>query len=252
MDPLILNSLQTLNPDPIWLEKYLSWIVAAPVPNKKDVRDAHHILPKKIFPEFGKFFLHSWNKRWFSPQDHLIAHYYLYKALPGNRVAAMALWFMIGESGYDVLKKANTDETIQEIAEAYEQVRIAVRQHMLILKTSPEAKEKASKEAKALWTDPEFKERMAAAQRKAWESRSRIWTVEHCKAISDAKRKRDQEAPMSPELRKKQSDAHRGRKKTAEHVANVAASLKKKWEDPEYRDRWQRDDHGRLTVFNKE
>lgn len=42
--------------------------------------EAHHILPKKLFPEYKSFKQHPWNLVRLTYKDHILAHYYFSKA----------------------------------------------------------------------------------------------------------------------------------------------------------------------------
>lgn len=52
-------------------------------PNKKDVGyvyyEAHHILPRAVFPEFASLKLHKWNLVLLTPKEHFICHWLLTK-----------------------------------------------------------------------------------------------------------------------------------------------------------------------------
>ncbi len=290
--------------------QYLNWLEVAPIPEGVQAKESHHILPRKLFPQFKSFLDFPWNRRHFLPGDHLIAHYYFYRAFPHNSVAVFSFWVMVGRHGFDRLK--DHPEVLPEIAAGYEKAREEVRNQISTrnkklnqenperkirqteimkeywsssagierkirqnkireekrakrqeevlrkrqspefrkmcsdrskkAKSSPEAKERASKLAKEQWADPAFRANMSKVQEEVWETRSRERTPAHCQAISRANLGRKQ----SPEERKQRSESNQGKKKSKRHVARVAAALKKKWKDPEFRSRWKRDKEGKI------
>lgn len=69
-----------------WLKRYLKFIEAF----KRDTiykSHNHHILPKKLYPEYENFSDNTWNLAILGYREHLVAHYMLAKALGGN------MWF---------------------------------------------------------------------------------------------------------------------------------------------------------------
>ena len=116
----IKQALQTLRNDPKWLDRYLDHLDTCPTP--KTTYDRHHILPKALFPMFASLKENPWNCAILRPGDHLLAHYYLFKALPSNYLAVYAFKLMVGKG---LLEQVRDNEAlVMEIAEAYEAVRL--------------------------------------------------------------------------------------------------------------------------------
>ena len=121
--PDMLTTFARFNPDIEWLQRYLSHIDSAPHPIQKPI-DAHHILPTSLFPEFASFRLCPWNRRRFSPFDHVVAHYYLCKALPSNPSMRAAFVLMVGRrvEARPILHTGSR-ELLEELAAEYQRVR---------------------------------------------------------------------------------------------------------------------------------
>jgi hypothetical protein len=64
-------------------------------PNQRMER--HHALPKGLFPQFRSLRKYSWNCVEFSHGDHLLAHYFLARALPKSREMQHAFALMAGK-----------------------------------------------------------------------------------------------------------------------------------------------------------
>ena len=57
------------------LEKYIDFCIENNLPKSTDVViENHHILPKKLFPEFADFKKHPWNRARLSLKNHFISH----------------------------------------------------------------------------------------------------------------------------------------------------------------------------------
>lgn len=70
--------------------------------------EAHHILPRSIFPEYENFVKHPWNKVNLSYYDHFIAHYYLAISNNASMIYAFNMLnnFSTGRFSEDVLAQA--------------------------------------------------------------------------------------------------------------------------------------------------
>jgi hypothetical protein len=223
MDHLLTQALRQKQPDQIWLEKYISWIENCLSP-ESGIREAHHILPSKMFPEYRRFSLFPQNRKWFTPRDHLIAHYYLFRMWPEEWSVSLAIYHMINRSKtkIDILSTSIDDSRVQEIANNYHEIRTIAIQKITEMKRTKEAREKVSKESKERWKDPSTREKIRKGIKKWWEAHPHERSPEHCKAISVAKKGKSQ--PRSQ--REKTSRALKGRKRSPEHQEKLAASLR--------------------------
>lgn len=67
-----------------WLRRYFNFLEFSLKTEKEGQIEKHHILPRKVFPEFEK---EKWNLIPLTLREHFIAHYILAKAFGGN------MWF---------------------------------------------------------------------------------------------------------------------------------------------------------------
>lgn len=118
----ITQAFQALNPNLHWLDRYLAHLDNAPEP--AGAGDRHHILPKALFPQFTSLRKHPWNCAFLQPADHLLAHYYLYRALPGNQLIRYAFRLMVGKHYLDLVEQQFDEALVQEVAHEYEKVRL--------------------------------------------------------------------------------------------------------------------------------
>ncbi len=110
-----------LDHNPIWLDRYINFLEEAAEP--KGLFDRHHILPKSLFPAYQSFRLHSWNCIRLCPSDHLVAHYYLYRALPAFREARVAFVLMVGLQFMKLVEENFDESLVRDIAKTYEEAR---------------------------------------------------------------------------------------------------------------------------------
>ena len=107
--------------DPLWLDRYLSFVTG--VLASGELVDRHHILPQAAFPEFASLEDNPWNRVLLAPADHLIAHYYLFRALPGEPSVRQAFRMMMGFRFKELQRSLYSEELLREIAAAYEAAR---------------------------------------------------------------------------------------------------------------------------------
>lgn len=117
----IKQAFQTQRHNAKWLDRYLEFLDAAPEPTT--TFDRHHILPKSVFPKFASLKANPWNCAHLRPGDHVLAHYYLFRALPGDVNIRWAFKMMVGTHYLDLVEQGYDEQVVREIAEAYEQVR---------------------------------------------------------------------------------------------------------------------------------
>lgn len=112
--------------DPAWVRYYLEFIQEDRLLGDRFER--HHVLPRSIFPEFSDLDAHPWNQKDLNPEDHLLAHYYLYRALPLNACAAMAFRMMVGVYNFNRLRHSGfRPSLLQGMCEAYARAKAAGR-----------------------------------------------------------------------------------------------------------------------------
>jgi hypothetical protein len=108
-----------------YLDKYLDWVFSHE-DSTELVVERHHILPRYPFKEYSVFKKNPWNKRVFTPKDHVWAHYFLFRAFPGVRSVVQSFCFMFAE--YENRWQASKDLMISEsgvekISEAYQKAK---------------------------------------------------------------------------------------------------------------------------------
>ena len=112
MNPItILKDKFTVNE--AWLSSYANFLSSAP-----DGSIRHHIIPKKLLPEYTNLDRNPWNSKLLHPGDHLYAHFLLCKALPGNMVARRAFLYMARLSSVP-------EELPQEMRDHYQTAKAA-------------------------------------------------------------------------------------------------------------------------------
>jgi hypothetical protein len=117
--------LTTLKHDPAWLDRYLAFVTHPAHPQGSI--ELHHILPRAVFPEYASFEEFPKNRVALSPSDHFIAHYYLFRAYPGNPSIMMAFRMMVGRYFRPLKQHGYSEEFAREIAAAYEVAKRAGR-----------------------------------------------------------------------------------------------------------------------------
>jgi hypothetical protein len=115
--------LQRLDHNPYWLDRYFEFMAALPYPEKPFQN--HHILPEGMYPEFVSFKRYPWNRLEMKAADHLIAHYYLYRALPGEAIARAAFICMTGMHRMKLIEQNYDENLIREVAEEYQKAQLA-------------------------------------------------------------------------------------------------------------------------------
>lgn len=75
------------------LKRYMEFVIKNAMPkNCGAYCERHHLFPRSLYPQFVKA---KWNIFRLKAEDHLRAHYYLYRALPNNRKAIFSLNMML-------------------------------------------------------------------------------------------------------------------------------------------------------------
>jgi hypothetical protein len=118
--------LTTKHHDIAWVDRYLTFVLPTHPrthPSTSGLIDRHHILPKSAFPDYASLDEHPWNQANLCPADHLIAHYYLFRALPGDPSVRQAFKMMVGFQFKKLQRSLYSEEFLAEIAAAYETAR---------------------------------------------------------------------------------------------------------------------------------
>ena len=113
---------------PEHVDRYLELVLDYPV--VEGYTESHHILPRGIFPTFAKDPQNLVDLR---GRDHLLAHYWLACALPGNPSVANAYLLMTGRDS-SLLRKQGARQhlpvPVESLQRQYEVARVAWSEHM--------------------------------------------------------------------------------------------------------------------------
>lgn len=126
MDTVIKLAFTKTTHDPEWLDRYLRFLEESTEPTQDEYQESHHILPVCLFPEFRSFRENPWNCLDLRGSDHLIAHYFLLKALPEIQALRQAFCFMAGIRLEEEAPNIPSD-LLQEMAEEYEFQKTGLR-----------------------------------------------------------------------------------------------------------------------------
>ena len=75
------------------LKRYMEFVIKNAMPKNCGVYcERHHLFPRSLYPQFEKA---KWNIFRLKAEDHLRAHYYLYKIFPNNREMIFSLNMML-------------------------------------------------------------------------------------------------------------------------------------------------------------
>lgn len=75
------------------LKRYMEFVIKNAMPKNCGVYcERHHLFPRSLYPQFEKA---KWNIFRLKAEDHLRAHYYLYKIFPNNRETIFSLNMML-------------------------------------------------------------------------------------------------------------------------------------------------------------
>lgn len=113
----IKQALCALEHSPEWVDRYVEFLASTTEP-EEGFGERHHILPRALFPEFRKFKDHPWNLIRLSPADHLLAHYYLYRAIPSTRTR-FAFRMMVGTKSMSLIEQGFNEAVVLEVAGTY-------------------------------------------------------------------------------------------------------------------------------------
>ena len=107
---------QTIEPSKIDIDHAIWYVLYCHA--FSDIKDSktenHHILPRKLFPEYVNLNINSWNSASLPKRNHIIAHYILAKAIKVQATLA----------AFNMMKRALTQiDDITELATLYEEYR---------------------------------------------------------------------------------------------------------------------------------
>lgn len=120
----IPQALKTLEHSPEWVDRYVEFLASTPELDEGE-GERHHILPRALFPEFRRFKDHPWNLIRLSPADHLMAHYYLYRAIPSTRTR-FAFRMMVGTRAMSSIEQNFDEAVVQEVAATYAEAKASM------------------------------------------------------------------------------------------------------------------------------
>lgn len=141
------------------LKRYMEFVINNAMPKNCGVYcEWHHLFPRSLYPQFVKA---KWNIFRLKAEDHLRAHYYLYRALPNNREAIFSLNMMLNRgdrSKIFTFSKSQIDAMFEsgDVEHEYSEFRQKVSK--IISKTnkgrkrSEEGKQRQSEQMRGLMT----------------------------------------------------------------------------------------------------
>lgn len=137
------------------LKRYMEFVIKNAMPKNCGVYcERHHLFPRSLYPQFEKA---KWNIFRLKAEDHLRAHYYLYRALPNNREAIFSLNMMLNRgdrsknftfSKSQIDAMFESDDIGREYAEFRQKVSKIISKTNKGRKPSAEARAKMSEKSK--------------------------------------------------------------------------------------------------------
>ena len=137
------------------LKRYMEFVIKNAMPKNCGVYcERHHLFPRSLYPQFEKA---KWNIFRLKAEDHLRAHYYLYKALPNNVDMVYAFNMMLNRadkgknftfSKTQIDKIFESEDVDREYAEFRQYVAKAISKANKGRKPSEEARAKMSEKSK--------------------------------------------------------------------------------------------------------
>ena len=129
--PLYEKLLSVIPHDPAWLDRYFRHITESGLLACKGA-ERHHIVPRSVAPQYVNFRHHPWNRVFLSPTNHLLAHYYLFRAFPDDSRMVLAFAMMSKRSLADCLTLEDGPE-LQEALEAYGRSKQLIQEHASVV-----------------------------------------------------------------------------------------------------------------------
>lgn len=141
------------------LKRYMEFVINNVMPKNCGVYcERHHLFPVALYPQFEKA---KWNIFRLKAEDHLRAHYYLYKALPNNVDMVYAFNMMLNRadkgknftfSKTQIDKIFESEDVDREYAEFRQYVAKAISKANKGRKHSEEVKQRQSEQMKGSMT----------------------------------------------------------------------------------------------------
>jgi len=102
---MIAEILRTKPHDGRQLARYVKFIETR-TPKSGPI-EKHHICPraKDLFPEYGSFYDHPWNRIDLTPREHYVAHLLLWKTYGGSQTRAIKMMTLRGSKFYESVKQ---------------------------------------------------------------------------------------------------------------------------------------------------
>lgn len=110
-----------------YLEKYIDVCFNNATDKIKFKTENHHILPQKYFPTFKK---EDWNRVNLSLYNHILAHFYLFKAFK-NKHSLYSVCRVIGNACNPSIVEKLTIEDLLELSKLKEQVKLECRANLI-------------------------------------------------------------------------------------------------------------------------
>lgn len=141
------------------LKRYMEFVIKNAMPKNCGVYcERHHLFPRSLYPQFEKA---KWNIFRLKAEDHLRAHYYLYKALPNNVDMVYAFNMMLNRadkgknftfSKTQIDKIFESEDVDREYTEFRQYVAKAISKANKGRKHSEEEKQRQSEQMRGLMT----------------------------------------------------------------------------------------------------
>lgn len=242
--------------DEIALKEYIMFVKNRPV-YEDMYNEKHHILPRSVFGDNEYVFEMSYS-------DHIEAHYMLSKAYP-IREFTRPLNFMLPKDekisaeyrkiislsakkkwkefkkteSYQIWRKRKSEFMTERMKNGFAS-ELACRRY----EQNPNAKEEISKHFKELWKNEEYRNRTIASIRKA-------------KSTPEAKEKMKQSMSLmwkekTEEERKAFNDKMKIVNSNEEKREDASKKIKKKWQDPVFKEKMSKRKHGSNSSTMKE
>ena len=214
----IYNILATKPHNAHYLMRYVKYIVSLSGNKyKRGVTEKHHICPKAndMFPEFKSFTDNPWNRVNLTHRQHYVAHWLLWKAFPHSK-----------SQFYSFDHFSNRQQTNSRTYAMLKEQRSL----MMTGENNYFSKNKFVGEANGFYGKTHTEEfKQIQSERERARRLGNSWVDMYGEEVAEKMREGrsgDKNVSKRAEVREKISAAHKGRKKTPEHLAKIAATRK--------------------------